>query len=159
MPRKPPLDVVRVVRERSVDEAAGALRKAADEKAEAKAIADRARREEQDERAAAEAKKAAESAALGASMSPRDLAQLAAFEHGASVRVERAAQRTAAAENREHASREEEDRKRDELVEARRSLDVVEKHQARWREAKVREDQAKIDEGAEESFAARRPRK
>lgn len=159
MSRKPPLDVVRVVRERTLDGAKNDLRRAADRAAEAEAASQRARDEEDAKRADAAAQIESERRGLQASISSRDLVRLAAFEHGKQTEVARAAERSAVAQRRSAEANEERDRRRGDLVDARRALDVVEKHQARWSAAKDRSEQEKVDEAAEESFSARRPRK
>lgn len=153
--RKPPLEVVRVVRSKAVDDASTSLREAAERARraaeEARVAEERAAHTRAHERAAVHA----EGAELSRGASARDFAQLAAFEVGAERRVAdataRAAERAAVARDA-HAH---EDRARAELTEARASLDVVERHQRDAAQKQARQDDARVDEAAEEAFAAR----
>jgi hypothetical protein len=154
--RKAPLDVVRVVRARVVDDAARSLRDARDSRERAKSAAADAHNREEETRSEA-ARRVAEEKKQASSAS--DLAQLAAFEVGNAIAIERAAQEArAAAKRAEEAARLEEE-KRASLVEAEASLSIVEKHQEKHRVREERARDARIDEVAEDAFAARFGRK
>ena len=156
MPRKPPLEVVRGVRSRAVDEAAAVAREAAAKATGARDVAERAKEHERSVRASASARTLAEQDALAPGASPRALAQLAAFEHGLETKIAREAAKAREAERRAAEASLEEDVRRQGLVTAKGALDVVEKHQARTRAQQDKHDQEKLDETAEESHAARR---
>lgn len=153
--RKPPLEVVRVVRSKAVDEAAASLRTAVEQanaaRAAAIAAAERATRTRDGERSTRDA----EADELGRGASARDFAQLAAFEVGAEQRIAEAEARARASAAVARESTSVEDRARGSLVEARTALDVVERHQRAARTRADREADARQDEAAEEAFAAR----
>lgn len=150
--RKPPLEVVRVVRAQAVDAAADSLRVAAESAREAEALARSAEDTARQTRAHEQDVQRAEARALG---SARDFAQLAAFAIGAEQRIAAADERahTSAAKARDERALEE--RAREGLVEARAALDVVERHQREAGRRAEREADARTDEAAEEAFAAR----
>ena len=153
--KKPPLEVVRVVRARAVDDAAEKLRVAAARADAARALAEQARLAEETQRRDAADAHAREAAAVAGALSPRALADLAAFEHAAARRTEQAAAHASDAEDRALTIESAADRARALTAEARHSLEGVEAHQARWRAAHDAAEQTRSDESAEESFAAR----
>lgn len=153
--KKAPLEVVRVVRAHTVDDRARDL-------AEAKRDADRARAAADDAKDCAararddlRAQTERETQELSGGASARDFAQLAAFEVGAQQVIERADDRARAAERRADEATRLEGARRGALGEARAALDVVEKHQANARARDEREAAARLDEAAEDAFAAR----
>jgi len=156
--KKPPLEAVRVVRARKVDHTAEAMRNAAVEAERARTEAERARESEKHAREEAERAERSERASLGERMSPRELAQLAAFEVGHQLENEKLAAKAAKAARDADAARAEELARRSKLAQARADLDAVEKHQSKWRTSEEKRAQEKTDEAAEESHAARRPR-
>lgn len=157
MGRKPPLDVVRVVRARALDDAkAGALATAGAAQG-ARREAERAAAIEQAGRAREADAHAKELAERPERVSPRELAQLAAFELGAEARIDRLRASTRAASQQADDAGRADDEARALLVRAKGALEGVEGYQARARQAEEREEQARADEGAEEAFAARRP--
>lgn len=158
MAKKPPLEVVRTVRQRALDDAARAMQTATRERQRAEDLAARAAHEESTARAAAESRRQSEESALAAAMSPRELAQLAAFELAERRKLELAAERTAAAAALEAKATEKENARRGDVVRSRTGLDVVEKVQDKWRADQRDAEQAAIDEAAEEAHAARRRR-
>lgn len=153
--RKPPLEVVRVVRAKAVEDASTSLREAAERARrtaeEARAAEERAAHTHAHEDAAVRA----EGAELARGASARDFAQLAAFEVGAERRVAEATARAADRAAKARDAQKQEDRERAALTEARASLDVVERHQREAAEKQARQDDARVDEAAEEAFAAR----
>ncbi|MBI2393042.1 MAG: hypothetical protein HYV09_25890 [Deltaproteobacteria bacterium] len=76
-------------------------------------------------------------------------------EVGAQQVIERADDRARAAERRADEATRLEGARRGALGEARAALDVVEKHQANARARDEREAAARLDEAAEDAFAAR----
>jgi hypothetical protein len=154
--RKPPLEVVRVVRARAVDDAAASLREAEIRAARAREQAEAARAREINVAEAARAAERQEAAELAKGATARDFAQLASFAHGNERAVDRAraartdADRTAASAD-QHA-----EGTRSVLIGARTSLEVVDRHRERVRVQEERAAMERTDEAAEDAFAARR---
>lgn len=152
MSKRKPLEPVRVVRAHAVDAAADKVRDAERSSARARGEADEKSHRARSVQDELTARARSEAAAVG---SVRDLAQLEAFRVGADSAIARAKADADAAAKK---AREEEARlaaERARLVDARAALDVVEKHQAAARTRADREAQEKLDEAAEDAFAAR----
>ncbi len=156
MAKKPPLEVVRTVRQRALDEAARAMQSATRDRMTAEELAARATAEEANARAAAWARRTAEETALAPAASPRELAQLAAFNLAEERRLQLAAERTTAATSLKAKAEAKENAQRTQVIASRTGLDVVEKVQAEWRALRDAAEQARVDEGAEEAHAGRR---
>ncbi len=155
MSKRKPLEVVRVVRARAVDDAARTLREAEERAARAREVEEEARRREAEARAEARARTEQEVTVLSKGASARDFAQIAAFAVGNERAIERAREQSRAAEAKSKETKSAAERSRGTLIEAKTSLEVVEKHQA---SARKREDEAaaaRLDEVAEDAFAAR----
>jgi hypothetical protein len=147
-----PLEPVRVVREHAVDAEAERLRLSRLQLAEARAKTEAAKarvtsmREEMSVQLAKE---------RSAATTARDHQQLALYRAAAEARIAEAeAVAKQAVEAEAVAARAVEERTRA-LADARAALDIVEKHQERTRATLDREAQERIDEAAEEGFAAR----
>jgi len=153
--KRKPLEIVRVVRARAVDDAARALREAEARAARARESEQAAKQREVAVRDEARTRSDAELAELARGASPRDLAQLAAFHVGNEQAIGRARLEANAAERARREEAERAERERRALIEARTSLDVVEKHQRTV--AKRDEDAAaaRLEEVAEDAHAAR----
>ncbi|MGZ5966065.1 MAG: hypothetical protein ACXWP4_00260 [Polyangiales bacterium] len=152
MSERKPLEPVRVVRAHAVDAEAARVRGATEALGSAQREADVARSAALALRADLAAQIAKERASI---TNPRDHALLEAFRSLADRRIADAEAKAAAAlETMREAERALAERTRA-LADARASLDIVEKHQERAREAIDRDVQERIDEAAEEGFAAR----
>lgn len=150
--KRKPLEAVRVVRDRAVDDAARTLALAEQRAADARARAGAARDEAAATRALAAEQIAREQRSA---TSARDLAQLAAFEAGRAIAVDQAQEQAGRVEAAARESDAAVDQSRASLAGARVALAVVEKHQDQARKRDDREREARIEEVAEDSFGAR----
>jgi hypothetical protein len=153
--KRKPLEIVRVVRARVVDDAARALRDAEATAARAREVEEQARKHEAETRDEARARTEQETNTLARGASARDFAQLAAFAVGNERAIERARAEAHAAELKTNEAKERAERSRGTLIEARSSLDIVEKHQAAVRKRDDEAAAARLDEVAEDAHAAR----
>lgn len=153
--KRKPLEVVRIVRERSVDDAARALRDAEQKAARAREVEEEARRREAETREEARARTEQETATLSRGASARDFAQLAAFAVGNERAIERAREQAAVAESKSKEAKAATERSRGTLIEAKNALQIVEKHQETARKRDDTAAAARLDEVAEDAYAAR----
>lgn len=152
MSERKPLEPVRIVREHAVDAEAERLRAATDALAEAR------RRVETTKTKAATlrtevASQLAKERALAET--PRERNQLALFRAATEQRIAEAEAAVARAREAEAAAERAHAERTRALADARAALDIVEKHQERTREALDRDAQERVDEAAEDGFAAR----
>lgn len=144
-----------MVRARTVDDRSSELAEARRQADRARAAADEGRERAARTRDELRGQAERETEELSRGASARDFAQLAAFEVGAEQSIARAEDAARAAARRADEAARVEDARRAALGDARAALDVVEKHQAKSRAREERDAAARLDEAAEDAFAAR----
>jgi hypothetical protein len=159
MPRNPkyPLEPLREHRDRKVDAATAQLGDAVRARAAAAGAKRRAEQErlEAEARAAAVREDEAQKLANG-ELRVADLARAQAWEHAASVEIEDLGRAIERADGHLAAARDTEVHARDELARKKADLDVVAKDEARFDAGVRRAREGAEEEAADEAFAARR---